>query len=259
MPLIITVLRSQLIIWGCTTHWLPSTRMAVQSRKVKAILFLPEEAQRDLRRKEYPGLKKPQSLSCSLTADLLKLPRTFHNHMWLGLESFSRRQSCSSTKLCPQGPRMASEMTAPTPPHKLLKIMPWIPGSSTKTSNPYKGQLWLVCSSTAQLRGPYVPSAPWVHVKIACNVWIDTLGSPSNWEMQPKTDGIRFAVPSPCCTGTAGHTRWQGVPCLTTALPPSLLGPGPLQTATAVKRASYSFTFKTLHAAKYLAQAMQLK
>lgn len=48
-------------------------------------------------------------------------------------------------------------------------------------------------------------------------------------------------------------------PCLTMALPPLLLGPGPLRTATAVKRASYSFTLKTLHAAKYLAQAMQLK
>lgn len=25
--------------------------------------------------------------------------------------------------------------------------------------------------------------------------------------MQPKTDGIRFAGPPPCCTGTAGHTH----------------------------------------------------
>lgn len=35
---------------------------------------------------------------------------------------------------------------------------------------------------------------------------MDTLDSPSR-EMHPKTDGIRFAVPPPCCTGTAGDTH----------------------------------------------------
>lgn len=49
-----------------------------------------------------------------------------------------------------------------------------------KASNPHKHQFRLVCNSPTKMRGPYGPSAPWLHVKIACNVWIDTLDSPSN-------------------------------------------------------------------------------
>lgn len=51
------------------------------------------------------------------------------------------------------------------PPYKLLRIVPWMPGSSTETPKPYKDQLWLACSSPARLRGPYRPSAPRLHAK----------------------------------------------------------------------------------------------
>lgn len=100
-----------------------------------------------------------------------------------------------------------------------------MPGSSTKTSNLYKDQLWLVCNCSAQLRGPYGPSAPWLHVKIVCNVWIDSLDGPSNCEIHANSQR-QMASGLPCpllaaralqdtCRLARGpcHTPWLYLPC----------------------------------------------
>lgn len=113
-----------------------------------------------------------------------------------------------------------------------------MPGSSTKTSNSYKDLLWLVCNSPAQLTGSYGPSAPWQHVKIACNVWTDTLNTPINQEIHASSQrqmssGLLYLLLAAGHThATAGHMRaGKGSIRHTMALSPLLLEPSPPGTA----------------------------
>lgn len=117
-----------------------------------------------------------------------------------------------------------------------------MPGSSTKTSNPYKDQLWLVCHNPVQMSGPYGLSAPWLHVKTACNVWTDTPDSPSNCEIHASSQRqMASGLPCPLLAVLAppNTCRLAKGPCHTPRLClPCSWGQVHWEQPTAVKRVS---------------------